>query len=252
MNRQAGFSLIEMMIAVVVSSLLVTSLFKLWDHNKKTTDMIANKGDFRDRATLATTQVNKSITMAGFGITRMNVIRRSTGSLTDTLIVYSNLTERRTTLIDSAAAGATVLKVFKDSGFTAGCFLGITDSLKHEYARVDAIEGNETDGFLLRLSGGLGNGYLPGVPDVYPVRKEKIFADPVNKTLVRMVDDRRQTLGEGINQFRVQLLDHFGNAASAHKDIRVVTFSLTGSFKAPAGTSSMMSFSSTVIPRNIL
>lgn len=252
MKRQAGFSLIEMMVAVVVGSLLITSLFKLWTNNQRTTDLIANKGDFRDKATLATTQLNRSITMAGFGISKMDVIYRSSGSLSDTLVVFSNNTERRTTLVDSVAAGASEIKVFKDSGFSAGCFLGITDSIKHEYARVHRIEGDSIDGFKLVLTAGLANSYQTGVPDVYPVQRERFFADAENRTLVRFVDDRRLTVGAGVTAFRVQFLNINGNPASSHKDIRVVTFSLSGSYKAPTGTPSTMSFSSTVIPRNIL
>lgn len=251
-GREGGFSLAEMLVALVVSSFLIAGLFRIWNQNRRTTDLISNKGDFRDRATLATTRINRSITTAGFGISQMDVIKRTVGAHTDTLVVYSNPTERRTTLIDSVLAGHSMLRVFKDSGFTVGCFLGITDSLNHEYARVDRIEGNIDDGFRFYLSGGLTYGYKAGVPDIYPVQRERIYADVENKALIRYVDDRRQELGEGIIQFRAQLLDHYGNAASAHKDIRVVTFTLAGNYKAPTGMPSLMSFSSTVIPRNIL
>lgn len=251
-ESQKGFSLPEMMVALVVSSFLVLGLFRIWNQNRRTTDLIANKGDFRDRATLATTRVNKTVTMAGFGITRMDVVSRRSGLGTDTLVVYSNPSERRTTLIESVSAGGRELRVFKDSGFTVGCFLGITDSLNNEYARVEGIGGNESDGFRLTLSGGLSNAYLAGVPDIYPVLREKIFADAEAKSLIRVVDDRRQTLGDGITEFRVQLLDNSGNTAATQRELRVITFTLTGSYKAPAGVPNLMTFTSTVIPRNIL
>lgn len=252
MRRQAGFTLVEMLVAVVTGAILVAAAFRMLNANQRTADLIAEKGDLRDQATLATTQVNRTLTMAGFGITRMDVVFRKAGSLTDTVIVWSNPSERRTTLIDSAPAGTNVLRVFKDSGFTQGCFLGITDSLKHEYTRVTSISGDSVNGFRIYLSGSLENSFAAGVPDIYPVRKERIFADPEEKALIRYVDDRRQTLGEGITAFRAQLLNVNGATAASHKDIRVITFSLTGSFKAPAGSSGLMSFSSTVIPRNIL
>ncbi len=251
-ESQRGFSLPEMLVALVVGSLLIMGLFRIWNQNRRTTDLIANKGDFRDRATLATTRVNKSVTMAGFGITRMDVVKRRPGSVTDTLVIYSNPSERRTTLIEAVSAGARELKVFKDTGFTAGCFLGITDSLHNEYVRVEDIEGNESDGFRLALSGGLSYAYQAGVPDIYPVQREIIFADTAAKALIRIVDDRRQSLGSGITEFRVQLLDNSGNAAATQRELRVITFSLTGNYKALAGMPSLMTFTSTVIPRNIL
>jgi prepilin-type N-terminal cleavage/methylation domain-containing protein len=251
-ESQQGFTLPEMLVALVVSSFLVLGLFRIWNQNRRTTDLIANKGDFRDRATLATTRVNRTVTMAGFGISRMDVVSRRSGSGTDTLVVYSNPSERRTTLIESVPAGAREIKVFKDSGFAVGCFLGITDSLKNEYARVEGIGGNASDGYLLTLSGGLANAYLAGVPDIYPVQREKIFADSAAKSLVRVVDDRRQALGGGITEFRVQLLDNTGNPAATQRELRVITFTLSGNYKAPAGMPSLMTFTSTVIPRNIL
>lgn len=252
-RTQRGFTLVEMLVAMVVGSVLMTGLFRIWNQNRTTTEMIANKGDLRDRVTLATTQVNRSITMAGFGIENMEVVRRAAGSLTDTLVVYSNESERRTTLVDSAARNATSIRVFKDSGLAVGGLLGITDSLQHEYARIQSISGNEDDGFVVALSGPLANAYSAGVPDIYPVTKERFFADAQGKALVRYVGDRRQTLGDGITQFKVQLLDSRGNPAATHKDIRVITFSLVGSYKASTGTSpGVLSFSSTVIPRNIL
>lgn len=251
-KSQRGFTLVEMLVAVVTGAFLVATAFRMLTANQRTADLIANKGDLRDRATLATTQVNRTLTMAGFGITRMDVVFRKSGSLSDTILVWSNPSERRTTLIDSAPAGTEVLRVFKDSGFTVGGFLGITDSLNHEYSRVIGVSGDSINGFRIKLSGGISNSFAAGVPDIYPVQKERIFADPQQKALIRYVDDRRQTLGEGITSFRTQFLNVNGTAAAAHKDIRVITFSLTGSFKAPAGANGNMSFSSTVIPRNIL
>jgi hypothetical protein len=237
---------------MVVGALVVTGVFRLLTQNQKAGDLISNRGDFRDRATLATTQINRSITMAGFGITNMDVIRRGHGQTTDTLQLYVNSSERRTTLIDSAAAGATMVRVFKDSGFTAGCFMGITDSLRHEYVRVQRVEGNLTDGFQIHLSGGLTNAYKAGVPHIYPVQRERYFVDAQAKALVRLVDDRRIVIGDSISVFQVQLLNGSGAPATRHQDIRVVTFSIAGNYKAPSGTPSLMSFSSTVIPRNIL
>lgn len=250
--KRNGFTLVEMLVALVASAILVSALFKLWTHNKRTSDYLATKGDFRDRSALATAQLNRSVTMAGFGISRMEVLRRGHGQDTDTLTVFANSTERRTTLIDSAMAGSTTIKVFKDSGFSVGCFVGITDSLKHEYARVGAISGDSVNGFELTLTDGLANTYAAGVPDIYPVQRERFYVDARDSSLVRYVDDRRLVVARGIYEFRVQFLDHGGAPVNRHRDIRVVSFSLTGTYKAPAGAPGTMSFTSTVIPRNIL
>lgn len=250
--RQQGFTLVELMVALVAGALVVAASFRLLDQNRKAADLISNRGDFRDKATLATTQVNRAITMAGFGISRMEVLTRSSGSLSDTLTVFSNPGERRTTLVDTAREGGNSFRVFKDTGLSVGGWIGITDSLKHEYARVLSIEKDLVEGYQVHVYGHLANTYLPGVPDIYPVKRERYFIDPADSTLVRYVDDRRLSLASGVTEFRVQLLTQAGYPASVHSDIRVVTFSLTGRYKAPAGTPSSMSFSSTVIPRNIL
>lgn len=249
---QLGFTLAELMVALVAGALVVAAMFRIFDQNRKAADLISNRGDFRDKATLATTQVNRAITMAGFGISRMEVLKRSAGQLTDTLTVFSNPGERRTTLVDTARGGSTSFHVFKDTGLSVGGWIGITDSLKHEYVRVLRIEPDFVEGFQVHVYGQLANTYLPGVPDIYPVKRERYFIDPADSVLVRYVDDRRLELAGGVTEFRVQLLTQAGSPASVHRDIRVVTFSLTGRYKAPAGTPSSMSFSSTVIPRNIL
>ncbi|MDB5051486.1 MAG: hypothetical protein JWO30_4557 [Fibrobacteres bacterium] len=250
--KDSGFTLMELLVSLVIGSLLITGLFKIWNTNRKETDRIQTKSDFRDRATLATTALNRSITMAGFGMTKMDVITKRSGVATDTLILYSNSQERRTTLRDTARVYDTEITVFTDSGFTVGGLIGITDSIQQEYARVGGISGDSASGFRLRLADGLQHKYKPGVPDVYPVEKETFFIDNSANALMRIVGSRRIALANGITDFRVDLRDASGNATNSSKSIRVVTFSMTGTYKAPAGTPSLMNFSSTVIPRNVL
>lgn len=248
----AGFTLIELLVSLVIGSMLITSLFKLWQTNQSETDRIQSKVDYRDRFTIATTAVNRSITMAGFGMSKMDVIVKATGSYTDTLTLYSNESERRTTLRDTVRAGNSAMIVFKDSGFVVGCLIGITDSLRHEYVRISSISGDSNSGFRLGFSPPLHNSYSAGVPDIYPVEKEVFFIDGTQRALVRKVDDARFVLATGMTDFRIDLRNGTGMPATSCQSIRVVTFSLLGTFKAPAGTPNQMRFSSTVIPRNIL
>jgi prepilin-type N-terminal cleavage/methylation domain-containing protein len=251
-NGEKGFTLIETMVSVVIGAMLITSLFRIWNANRRETDRIQTKSDFRDRATLATTALNRSITMAGFGMSKIDVIARASGYLTDTLKLFSNPEETRTTLRDTARIGATQIIVFKDSGFVVGNLIGITDSLKQQYVRLTAVSGDSASGFRFTVSPSLSATFYPGVPDVYPAQKETFYIDGTDSSLVRIVDDTRIALARGMTEFRVDLRDQNGAAASRCKDIRVVTFSLSGSYKAPAGSPSLMRFSSTVIPRNIL
>lgn len=251
-NRESGFSLVEMLVATVVGAILMTAIYQLLNNNRSRTDFIQNKADFRDRATLATTSLNRSITMAGFGMTRINAIKAGRGQLTDTLTVYTNQAEERTTLRDSANANSMELVVFKGTGFVAGGMLGITDSLNQEYAVIASISGDSSTGFRLQLAGGLLNAYSPGVPDVYPVQKEVIHIDDTDSSLVRHAGGRRTVLAESITGFRVDMRDAAGNTTNISRNVRVVTFSLTGTFKAPSGAPNLMHFSSTVIPRNLL
>lgn len=251
-NPQSGFTLIEALVSCVVGAMLVTVLFQLWTANQRATMRIGNKSDFRDRATLATTALTRSITMAGFGLSKLDVVFRTHAETGDTLTVYSNPDERRTTLWDTAAEGATSIRVFTDTGFTIGGRLGITDSLQQEYATIASISGDSAHGFLLGLSAPISHRYNPGVPDIFPVQKEKFYIDRQHQALMRKVDGTDITLAQGITGFTVDLKDASGNEATSSKTIRVVTFSLIGTYKAPEGTFNQMRFSSTVIPRNIL
>jgi prepilin-type N-terminal cleavage/methylation domain-containing protein len=251
-SAAGGFTLVEVLISLVIGAALVSTLFQLWSANQRQSLRLGNKGDFRDRATLATTALNKSITMAGFGMSKLDVIARAHAEATDTLILFTNSSERRTTLMDTAALGATSIRIFSDTGFAAGGMFGITDSLQQEFATIVSVSGDSSQGFLLTLSAPLAHRYNPGVPDIYPAQKEKFFIDGASHSLIHRVDGANIVLAQGINDFRVDLKDGSGNQATSYKAIRVVAFTMTGTYKAPEGTFNQMRFSSTVIPRNIL
>ena len=123
-GRQVGFTLIELLVSMVIGALLVGSLFQLWNNNLRSTYRIQKRGDFRDAATLATTQLNHSIMMAGFGMSKMEVMVKATSDSTDTLTLYSNTSEIRTTLRDTAREFAHEIVVFKDTGFVIGSYIG--------------------------------------------------------------------------------------------------------------------------------
>jgi prepilin-type N-terminal cleavage/methylation domain-containing protein len=252
MRRDRGFTLIEAMVSVLMGALLLTGVYRLWLANHNTSARLGSKTDFRDRATLATTRLNRSITMAGFGMTKLDVLFRVRTEATDTLVVYSNPTERRTTLRDTAFIGNTSILVFTDTGFAAGGLIGITDSLQQEYATITGVTGDSASGYRLGLASALQHKYLAGVPDIYPVQKERFFINLGTKSLIRKVDGASVVLAQGITEFRADLKDASGNDATSYRSIRVVTFSVTGTYKAPEGSFNTMRFSSTVIPRNIL
>jgi prepilin-type N-terminal cleavage/methylation domain-containing protein len=252
MRRDRGFTLIEAMVSVLMGALLLTGVYRLWLANHNTSARLGSKTDFRDRATLATTRLNRSITMAGFGMTKLDVLFRVRTQATDTLVVYSNPTERRTTLRDTAFIGNTSILVFTDTGFATGGLIGITDSLQQEYATITGVTGDSASGYRLGLASALQHKYLAGVPDIYPVQKERFFINLGTKSLIRKVDGASVVLAQGITEFRADLKDASGNDATSYRSIRVVTFSVTGTYKAPEGSFNTMRFSSTVIPRNIL
>jgi hypothetical protein len=155
-------------------------------------------------------------------------------------------------LRDTAFIGNTSILVFTDTGFAAGGLIGITDSLQQEYATITGVTGDSASGYRLGLASALQHKYLAGVPDIYPVQKEKFFINLGTKSLIRKVDGASVVLAQGITDFRADLKDASGNDATSYRSIRVVTFSVTGTYKAPEGSFNTMRFSSTVIPRNIL
>jgi prepilin-type N-terminal cleavage/methylation domain-containing protein len=251
-KRQSGFTLIETMVTVIIGAILMASLFKLWSANENGALRIGNKGDFRNRATLASTTLNHAITMAGFGMARLDVVVKASTEATDTLSLYANPGQRRTTLRDTARAHATSILVFNDTGFTVGGMLGITDSLKQEFASISSITGDSSSGYRINLAAPLQNSYNPGVPDIYPAQKERFFIDAQSHALLHRMGSTDKTLADNITDFRVELKDATGQPATSFQTIRVVSFSFTGSYKAPQGAFNQMRFSSTVLPRNIL
>lgn len=251
-NPSRGFTLIEVTVSIVLAAILMTALFRLWGDNQSASLRIGNKADFRDKASLATTALNRAITRAGFGLSNLDVIKRQAGDSSDILILYHNPDERRTTLRDTAKSGYNKVVVFNDTGFAVGGMLGITDSLKHEFAEIASISGDSASGWEITLASPLQYRYDPGVPDIYPAVKETFFINKYSHALVSLSEGTQKVLAHGITDFSVELKDGSGYPATSYKDIRVVTFALAGTYKAPEGTFNQMRFSTTVIPRNIL
>lgn len=253
--RQCGFTLPEMLVAMVVGAIVISSVFKIWKNNQQETHRLYSVSDYRERVTLATTRLNRTITMAGFGMSRIDVFFRSTGLKTDTLKVYSNESEEHSSVIDTAKAGQTQMLLFRTTGFAVGRHIGITDSLNQEYARVTSISGDSADGYHVGVYPPLQHTYLPGVPDIYPVHQEIFYLNSQSQNLVHLRDGSQATLAGGIQDFRIKFLDRNGNEAATHRDIRSVTFTVSGTYrKVTEGATlpPMINFSSTVIPRNIL
>jgi hypothetical protein len=247
-KNEKGISWLEPVVAMAAAGLLGLALFKLGSAPRGA-GRIEEKGGFHERAALAADQIRGSIAMAGFGITRMEVLRKSGGARTDTLTIFSNLGGRSTTLIAPAAANDSVIALFDNPGLAPGVHLGICDGDKSEYALVKEIDGDSLRGFRVSLASPLAYAYPAGAPDVYPVQRELYFIDLERRSLIHFVDERRMVLAPDMREFRVQLRDQFGAVTAVVQNVKAVTFSLAGSGTNADGASGQMSISSTAIAR---
>ncbi len=253
-SKVRGVTLVELLIGMVVASIVLTGLYRLFMMNTMQSSRIADRNDLRSQMTLGANRISKSLTLAGIGMDRIDNIFLINGAGTDTLTVYFNRTFQqdsveRTTLLDTAQAGTLYLLTMDSIGFTGSEYLGITDGVKWEYRRM-AVTGSYGGGIKIRIDEPLLGKYNPGEPDIYSVTKH-VYTTNSDDELLLFVDDVPQVVARSILSMRLEFKDKNGNSTGSLGDMRMVTFSLTGKARTPGqSTFTEVSFSSTVIPRN--
>lgn len=249
-GREGGMGIPELMISLVIGALLLSGLFHVWNVNQKESNRIQNKAESRGQLTLAANRLQKSLTLAGFGMDRITTIFKGEGTPSDTLIVYSNEPENRTTLTDTTQVGDTLFLVANARGFKVGCWLGITDGGRQEYLKVRDLD-STTEGANYLAVEPSRYGYIAGSPDIYPVKREKFYTDARSLALVRIVDNTPEEVARGISDLQIEFKTRQGASTQDARLMKMMSFSFKGSYDSSA-TAAMnkVTFSSTVIPRN--
>ncbi len=247
-KNQAGITLLEMMIASSLGMGILAALFMLFDFNGKQTMHIKSQAELRNMLTLSVNQVGRQITKAGYGTKELESIVRNPGPSTDTLVIYQNLSEIKSTLSRDAVAGTKYIFIVSDSGFKSEAYIGFTFSGVQEIHKIDDINSAGGD-FLIEIRGVLANTFLTGEPNIYPIDKFKLLADSADNQMYVYKNDQMMSQLHNVSAFKVNFRKKDGTITNNFFEIASLNYAITGKYKEHQQNLNL-TISSTVIPRN--
>lgn len=242
-----GFTLVEALVGLVVGAIMLAGSFRLWKTHSEESFRLQKKAELRDRMTLSSKRIQRSITLAGLGLSRIPTLVKEDAVGSDTLFIYTNGSEARTGVLSDLTAGQFAVHVEDASAFAGARFLAVSDDTHGEVKPIESMNGN-----VIVLGAPLESIYLRAATSAYPARREKYFSDQAGNRLIRSVDGSPKVLAEDIHNFQVSFRDRYGVSTEESLRVRTVHFSFTGHFPAREGALNSIVFTSTAIPRNTL
>ena len=242
-----GFTLIEALIGLVVGALTLAGGFRLWKANHEEGWRLNKKSELRDRMTLSSKQIQRSITLAGLGMAKAPTMVKSDAVGSDTLDIYTNAGEQRCELLSTLYAGQYAVPVGNPQIFHGSLFLAVSDGARGEVQPIERISGG-----MVVLSRPLESGFSRSNTAAIPAKRERYFTDQGGNRLLYAVNGSTRVLAEDIRNFQVSFRDRHGTSTEDPRAVRAVQFSYTGIFPAREGMLNSVLFTSTAIPRNIL
>jgi hypothetical protein len=242
-----GFSLIEALVGMVVGTIVLAGAYSLWSTHQENSFLIGKKIDTHNELTLASKRLQRAVTLAGLGLGGAANLDKDDAVGTDTLVLYHNPNEQRSTLVSDAASGVTAIHVDNPSPFISAGYVAIARDGHGEIRRIAAVSGST-----IELVSPFGSAYPALGSMVYPASRERYYTDQDSAIFVREVDGEPYEVARSVKNFQVSFLDGEGEAAATPAEVRSVRFSLTGTYPAKEGALSSMNLSSTAIPRNML
>lgn len=242
-----GFTLVEAMVGLVVGALTLAGGFRLWKANHEEGFRLKKKSELRDRMTLSSKQIQRSITLAGLGMAKAPTIVKSDAVGSDTLAIFTNAGEQRSEILSNLYSGQIAIYVGNSQIFQGAGFLAVSDGTRGEVKPIDRVTGNA-----VVLSLPLESAYPRETTAAIPAKRELYFTDQGENRLLYKVNATTRVLGEEMRNFQVSFRDKHGASTEDPKAVRTVHFSFTGIYPAKEGMLNSVLFTSTAIPRNLL
>ena len=246
-SRQAGFSLVEAMVGMLIGAIVMAAAYSLWLTHQEEGYRLGKKIDVRNQLTLASKRLQRSITLAGLGLGGAANMLKSDAMGSDTLILYFNSQEVRGTLSANAQHTDPVIQVDNPAPFDAAQYVAISYAGHGEIRRVVSVSGST-----IHLDTAFAVDYPMAGSLVYPAAREVFFSEQDSTRFIRVVGGERQIMAKSVKNFQVSFRDKNGAATEIAAEVRTVQFSLTGIYPAKEGALNSMVLSSTAIPRNML
>jgi prepilin-type N-terminal cleavage/methylation domain-containing protein len=247
-KAQAGFSLIEIMVGLVVSSIVLAGAFSLWNTHQVEGFRLEKKIELRNVMTMSSKRIQRSVTLAGLGLGGAANLAKDDAAGSDTLTIYTNMGENKSALLSSVTAGGSpTLQVANASLFLNARYVAVSNDTNGEIRRI-VSQASST----LELESPFTYAFNSASSLAYPASRERFYTDQSVNSLMRETGGSPMLVAKDVKDFQVAFRDKHGNPTAVSAQIRTVVFSFTGIFPARDGALNSMTFSSTAIPRNTL
>ncbi len=247
-RSQYGFSLVEMMVGLVVSSLVLAGGYSLWRTHQTQDYRLGKKIDLRNQMTLSSKRIQRSITLAGIGLNGAANLTKEDAVGSDTLIIYTNRGERRSTLAsDITHGGGAIILVDSSSVFVDASYIIVTTGTASEIRMIV-----HRSGASIYLNGAFTADHPKATSMAYPATRERYYSDQTNNELMRDGGGTASVVAKDVKNFQVSFRNKHGESTEISSEVRTVQYSFTGIFPAEEGALNSIVFSSTAIPRNTL
>lgn len=227
-KKKSGVTLIELLIALVLSSILTAALYRAFIGQQKTYTVQDQVADMQQNVRIALGQITKEIRMAGYGGDLLSVFGDVNG-FSDIITPASNaitiiLADQAGVLKENTAKGTHQLKVTNAAIFNGDkkkylCLNGLNNYL---------VQGVTTD--TITLTAPLGEGHPINEP-VYLVKAISYYLGVSGgKAVLRRNENTGgggQPLAENIESLEFTYFDTNGNATLNPPDIRMVKVAVT-------------------------
>jgi len=169
-NRQAGVSLIELVLAITISTFLAIGAARVYVSFTKNTAQQKRNMQFQQEMTTAAKIMEDDLRMMGYGLPGNGLEVSMTGQRIDSVHVFKNEKDYETTLTADASSGSTTLSVLSIAGAEVDGWVCINVGSDALYRRITAKTGT-TGSWQISLATALPAG-------TYTVAATKIFYTP--------------------------------------------------------------------------
>ncbi|OGL42262.1 MAG: hypothetical protein A3C43_07210 [Candidatus Schekmanbacteria bacterium RIFCSPHIGHO2_02_FULL_38_11] len=179
-----GFTLIEMMIAVLLSSILVVFIYQFFDYQQKSYNLQDQLTEMQQNLRVATDALSRDLRITGYGVpsaTSPSTIIRITNATENSITFLANRSDVHTELSSDYASG-TVLSVNSSVDFGIGKTIYITDGAKWSQATISSTATGS-----LTVTSALSSTY-PAGSTIHVVNTVTYTIDTTDKELTREID----------------------------------------------------------------
>ncbi len=239
-KKEKGLTLIELLVAIVISALVIVGLYRAFIGQQKTHAIQEQIVDMQQNARTAVNRMMSEIRMAGFGNVSMVLpVTFSTGTFNNVLNL--NTPTAGSLTIVSAVGGTSTLTAAGVIGQSQIVVSTLTDDLGNalfdtsnkKYVSIGGLEsytitsvdnGTKT----ITLNGSLTYNHAVGTP-IFNIRALSYQVASVNGPLLRdeNLGNGAQSLADSIENLQFAYIDAGGNPTANPLNIRIIRISLT-------------------------